>query len=319
MAGLFVPKEVELIKKIPLSKHPTEDRLYWPWTQNGQYSCKSGYRFLKMEEEEVRPVEAQNGEKDLWRSIWGLRVPNKVKNFLWRVCHEAIPTKSNLKRRHILVDSQCERCRKEDETPLHALWSCSELKLVWALSQWNSRQITGVTNFKELLSWILNNQGNPELFGMITWGIWNQRNQVYNHKPCCTSDQLVSQAKERLDEFLAVFPRVPAVEPKPQAVWKPPDGRLVKINFDGAIFKAENRSGIGVVIRDNTGAILASLAQSFSPALTPVEIEAVAAARALEFGLETGTVEAIPEGDSELIMNSLRSGGGTIASVQPLV
>ena len=81
---------------------------------------------------------------------------------------------------------------------------------------------------------------------------------------------------------------------------------MVKINFDGAIFKIENKSGIGVVVRDHTGAVLASMAQSFSPALTPVEIKAVAAARALEFGLETGLVETILEGDSELIMNSLK-------------
>ena len=26
--GLFVPEEVELIKKIPLSRHPTEDKLF---------------------------------------------------------------------------------------------------------------------------------------------------------------------------------------------------------------------------------------------------------------------------------------------------
>lgn len=50
-----------------------------------------------------------------------------------------------------------------------------------------------------------------------------------------------------------------------------------------------------------------------------MEIEAVAAARALEFGLEIGSSEAILEGDSELIMNSLKAGGGTIASVQPLI
>ena len=81
----------------------------------------------------------------------------------------------------------------------------------------------------------------------------------------------------------------------------------------------KHKSGIGVVVRKHIGAILASLAQSFSPALTLVEIEAIATARALEFGLETGSVEAILEGDSELIMNSLKLGGGTIASVQPLV
>ena len=50
-----------------------------------------------------------------------------------------------------------------------------------------------------------------------------------------------------------------------------------------------------------------------------MEIEVVEVARALEFGLEIGSSEAILEGDSELIMNSLKAGGGTIALVQPLI
>ena len=50
-----------------------------------------------------------------------------------------------------------------------------------------------------------------------------------------------------------------------------------------------------------------------------MEIEAVAASRALEFGLEIGLAEAVLEGDSELIINALKSRSGTIALVQPLV
>ena len=92
---LFVPEESELIKKIPLSRHSLDDKLFQLWTQNGKYSCKSGYRFLKMEEEEEGFKDAQNGDKVFWRSIWGLRVPNKIKNFFWRTCREAIPTKAN--------------------------------------------------------------------------------------------------------------------------------------------------------------------------------------------------------------------------------
>ena len=73
-----------------------------------------------------------------------------------------------------------------------------------------------------------------------------------------------------------------------------------------------------MVIRDHTGAVMASLAQTFAPALQSTEIEAIAAARALEFGEEIGISEAILEGDSEFIINSLR-GGYSIASVQPLL
>ena len=56
--GLFVPEEAELVKKILLSRHSVDDKLFWPWTQSGTYSCKSGYRFLKMEEEEEGVEEA---------------------------------------------------------------------------------------------------------------------------------------------------------------------------------------------------------------------------------------------------------------------
>ena len=84
--GLFVPEEAKLVKRIPLLRHPVNDKLFWQWTQSGTYSCKSGYQFLKMEEEEEGIEAVQNGEKEFWQSIWGLQVPNKVKNFLWRAC-----------------------------------------------------------------------------------------------------------------------------------------------------------------------------------------------------------------------------------------
>ena len=74
-----------------------------------------------------------------------------------------------------------------------------------------------------------------------------------------------------------------------------------------------------MVIRDHTGAVIASLTQLTAPALQPIEIEAIAAARALEFGQEIGITEAVLEGDSELIINSLKVGDQSIASVEPLL
>ena len=113
---------------------------------------------------------------------------------------------------------------------------------------------------------------------MINWGIWHQRNQVRTHKPCCTLDQLASQAKEKLDEFLAVLPPTPPTVPRPRVKWKPSDASCFKINFDKAIFRNKNRRGIGVVVQDHTGSIIASLTQLISPALQPAKIEAVATA-----------------------------------------
>ena len=51
--GIFSQEEATLIKKIPLSRRVSEDVLIWPYTQDGQHTCKTGYRFLK-EEAEMR-------------------------------------------------------------------------------------------------------------------------------------------------------------------------------------------------------------------------------------------------------------------------
>ena len=113
------------------------------------------------------------------------------------------------------------------------------------------------SNFKKLLSWILNNQGKPELFAMMTWGIWYKWNQVHLHKPCCTSDLIATQAKERLQEFTAALPPKPPRMTRTRGIWKPPNASYFKINFDGGVFRNENKSSIGVVIWDHTSFVIA--------------------------------------------------------------
>ena len=94
---------------------------------------------------------------------------------------------------------------------------------------------------------------------------------------------------------------------------------MFKINFDGAVFKTKNKSGVGVVIRDHRGLVIASLAQQFPQAFQVLEIEAIAAGRALKFGIEVGLNEAVLNGDCQLIMKAPEEGGNTIASVKPLI
>ena len=73
---------------------------------------------------------------------------------------------------------------------------------------------------------------------------------------------------------------------------------LVKINFDGAVFANENESGIGVVIRNDEGLVLASCAKKIPVAYSGCEIETMAAATALSFALDIDIKRAILEGDS---------------------
>ncbi|XP_075640434.1 uncharacterized protein LOC142612204 [Castanea sativa] len=49
--GIFTPMEAKLVKAIQLSRYEAEDSLFWPFTNDGIYTSKSGYRFLKAEDQ----------------------------------------------------------------------------------------------------------------------------------------------------------------------------------------------------------------------------------------------------------------------------
>ena len=63
-----------------------------------------------------------------WKYIWLLKVPTKVKIFLWRACNDWIPTMVNLVRRKIAVSPMCPIFNSSPETTAHAPWGCSNLK-----------------------------------------------------------------------------------------------------------------------------------------------------------------------------------------------
>ena len=81
---------------------------------------------------------------------------------------------------------------------------------------------------------------------------------------------------------------------------------MVKASFDGAIFTKEHRFGIGVVLRDDQGSVLASLSWQVSQAYNLVEIEATAAATvALRFASKLGFSQVVLEGDLQVLMETL--------------
>ena len=80
---------------------------------------------------------------------------------------------------------------------------------------------------------------------------------------------------------------------------------IFKINFDGAVFTEENCPGMGVIVQDREGLVIAVMSEKIPQLLKPIEIEAMAAIRAFEFAREVGISEAILERDSLLVIKAL--------------
>ena len=92
----------------------------------------------------------------------------------------------------------------------------------------------------------------------------------------------MQRATAALMEFRTVTNRVHTVVDRPRVKWRVPPTEFYKINFDGEMFKEEDRAGIGVIIRDSQGLVLASMSQVIPLPLTVVELETLATVKALE-------------------------------------
>ena len=82
---------------------------------------------------------------------------------------------------------------------------------------------------------------------------------------------------------------------------------MFKINFDGATFAEEKCSGLGIIVRDKEGLVIASMATRVPQQLQLIEIEALVANKALEFAREMDISDVVLEGDSLLVMTALNS------------
>ena len=87
--------------------------------------------------------------------------------------------------------------------------------------------------------------------------------------------------------------------------WKPPTGQLYKLNFDVTVFA--NGAGIGVVIRNATGEVMAALSARGATVNDSEEAEAIACWSALEFAIDAGFSELIIEGDNATVMSAVSS------------
>ena len=82
------------------------------------------------------------------------------------------------------------------------------------------------------------------------------------------------------------------------SVWAPPHSGLCKINVDGALFPTKKLAGIGVVIRDQQGRLLAALCRKIRAQMGALEVEAKAYEAGVLLARHLGLRNGVLEGDS---------------------
>ena len=79
----------------------------------------------------------------------------------------------------------------------------------------------------------------------------------------------------------------------------------MKANFDGAVFADSGEAGVGVVIQNENGEVMAALSEKIALPSSVEVLEMVAARRAAVFAAELGFQRVIFEGDAAGVIKAL--------------
>ncbi|XP_042980012.1 uncharacterized protein LOC122310200 [Carya illinoinensis] len=310
----WVPRLSSYMIQSPVSvldKEASVDQLINPgtmqWNLDLVHSIFSEEEGTMSEDGVGQPSKNNTGSK-VWERLWSIKVPNGTKSFLWRAAKESLPTNLNLLKKKVVTSPLCPICLTKEETVSHALWSCKSAQDVWYLGSKQLQKMSSFAeSFRELLESMLDKFPSEVLCEMAVTAklLWHRRNCLVFEdsfsSPAKLSKRIQAEVALIRSEAEQRAIKQPKQDLSPQT-WTPPPLGVLKANWDAAVDKTNSRVGLGVVIRDSKGLLVATLWACKAMLPDPI----LAALRATSLYADLGFTHIVLEGDSLGIVKAVQ-------------
>ncbi|XP_059428671.1 uncharacterized protein LOC132162451 [Corylus avellana] len=236
--------------------------------------------------------------------------------FVWRACHNLLPTRANLFKRKVINSPLCPICNLVEESVEHIIWSCPSATDVWCCGPIKLQKSTcGAKDFAMLFEEMLGRYEMPELelFAVVAKRVWMRRNNVVHGGDFEDPTQVFSIAAAGLEHFQRINAQPLGINREIQPIqttnWQPPPVDMVKVNWDAAIAQRNSCVGIGIIARDATGQFLAACGIKTKIIEDPTVAEAYAALHAVLFAKKMGFENVMFEGDALAVVKAINADG----------
>lgn len=224
-----------------------------------------------------------NANTKFWKTIWSIKAPSKVLSLIWRAATACLPTKSQLKLKHVQIDSSCPVCDNGVESIYHVLVQCEVAAGYWNIFSPNIDTQTSM-DFAHWMESKVASQLSTKKAKIITlcWSIWRATNDLVWNRKKWTPVRIVAKAWKFLSQWKEAHNRNFKVPIQPMLTgdgamyWARPRQDVVKITMDATIFTEQGASGIGIIARDHAGSMLGARTPCFAELMNPSMVEAIA-------------------------------------------
>jgi ribonuclease HI len=302
-----------------------EDLVAWPLEKNDIYSVRSCYRMLKKESDQTESFKKNepNSSEEVkwWKKVWKLKVPPKVRMFWWRALQGFLPTKQELRRRHVAKEDHCESCGAPEESLFHVAITCTFVARFWRVL----KDITGckmpalhpATWTRDLLSGQHCTEQEAALLICGVWSLWtgrNNRRHGKNWSPVAASRHIALM----VEDLICLRQETKTTPPGPKELWRKPERGWYKVNTDASFAVASNSGSGGVVVRDGDGKLVQASSKFYAHVPDVLTAEALAARDGVLLARASGYERVQLEMDNALLVNLLRSDAGERSSIAGL-
>lgn len=317
ISSCFERDVAQQIVSIPLSFRLPPDSLVWKGEKDGMYSVRSAYHLLCDEKSRMQPGPSCPQRNQLWKEIWRAPIPNKVKNFMWRLAKDILPTRTNLQKKGIILDLQCPLCHREVESAKHLFLNCDLFKLSLFASHLGSH-IPGQIDLHDwLLKWLTCKDSlGVQFFCTLLWKFWAARNSsVFKGLPLNPS-RLAAEAMSFVHEYNEANPRRCTRRAEVNSP-TPSNSTLFSIFVDAGCGTGET-TGWGLIVKNQVGETVLSMCKRDNISVDPLTAEALGMRWAIQVASEQGITSASFFSDASNVVNAV-NGRTTFAAINLIV
>ncbi|KAH9722904.1 putative reverse transcriptase/RNA-dependent DNA polymerase [Citrus sinensis] len=220
----------------------------------------------------------------IWHFDKSNEIPEKIKNFMWRAAQNLLPTANNLWRKNVVGNPACQRCHCKSENVTHVLMECKAARKVWKLTDfYEDMKLLSQHDILSMLQELASRRMKKEIEQIlaISWAIWYARNRFViegkQEEPKLTA--------ARASAIVESYKRIKTQNGPARSIhfqnnqhfWTPPPEGKYKVNVDAAIQMAGLKAGLGAVVRNSNGKIIAAAVKKvcFQGTVASMEAEAV--------------------------------------------
>ncbi|GJW43640.1 RNA-directed DNA polymerase, eukaryota [Tanacetum coccineum] len=168
--------EALLVQVQDVNLVPVSDRWKWSLENSGDFSVAS---VRKMLDDKMLPDVTT-------KTRWIKLVPIKVNVHAWKVKIDSLPTRFNISRRGMDIESiTCSICDNEVESSSHLFFKCNMVRdIIRKITRWWDITYIEADSYEDWLNWLVNlrlssnyKQALEGVFYVMWWHVWQYRNK----------------------------------------------------------------------------------------------------------------------------------------------